>query len=55
MLQAVKNILQEINFRMDGDSYLSSDDYGLYAPKKDVATAIEILSLLSEYDNCYIE
>lgn len=55
MLRAVKDMLKEICYRMDEDSYLSADDYGLYAPKKDVATAMEILRVLCEYDNCYIE
>lgn len=55
MLQATKEILQTIFYRMNEDSVLSSDDYGLYADRVDIESAIDILRTLCEYDDCYIE
>ncbi len=55
MLKATKDMLERIYDRMDKDSTLSSDDYGLYTHKNEIGSAIEILRVLYIYDNCYIE
>lgn len=50
-----KEILESIASNMDRNSSLASEDYNLGATKQDVSSAIEILSLLTEYTDCYIE
>ena len=50
-----QEILEKIAFNMDKNSFLASEDCNLGATKDDVQYAIEILNLLTEYGNCYIE
>lgn len=50
-----REILTEIAFNMERNSFLASEDYSLNATKEDVVYAIEILNLLTENTDCYIE
>lgn len=55
IIDQVRHIFSDIYVTMNNNSFLAEDDYPLTHKKEDVMICINLLDLLTEYDNPYIE